>query len=98
MAYANAAARVASSGAAFVPVVESADLRDGDNPAGVSSLHHSGFWRIFIQRQVSPGLVIISPKRLQMAAQRSFTENDDVIQAFTADCADHAFHESTLPG
>jgi hypothetical protein len=45
-------------------------------------------WRFFAQRQMRPELVVVACVGAQDPAQMGFAENDDVIEAFTADRAD----------
>jgi len=72
IACANPVVQVAiSGGASLVPVMDAADLRNGNYSAGISSLHGPGFRRVLIQREVSPGEVVIRHERLHTAIQRA---------------------------
>jgi hypothetical protein len=87
-----------SGGATFVVVMQAADVRDWDDRAAAWWLSHPRDRRIFVKREVSPPLVIVNEVVLQVAAQRAFVPDDDVIEALTPKGADHAFHERILPG
>ena len=66
----------------LVAVMQPAHLRDRNDPARVSRLHPAGFRRVLFQRKVGSGFVIIRQKRLHIPVQRSFVEDDHVIEAF----------------
>jgi len=56
------------------------------------------FWRILIQRQMSPCSVIVSQKLANNSPQVTFTENDDMVQTFAAQGSDYSLHVRRLPG
>ncbi len=85
-------------GAAFVMVVEAADVRDGDDPAVARRLCCARDRRILVQRQVSPPLVVVDEITQQVAAERAFVPDDHVVEALPADGADDPFDERILPG
>ena len=74
-----------SHGATLVPVVETADLGDGDDFTHLRRLKRSGMWRICVQRQMCPYPMIGGKISRQHAAQMCRTEDDDVIQTLAAD-------------
>lgn len=61
-------------------------------------LHRPWFRRILGQREVGPGIVIISGEQLHVPVQRSLVENDDMIETLSPDCADHPLNICSLPG
>ena len=65
-------------------VVQSANLRDGDDASRVRSLDR-------------PRLMIASQERLDVTVQRRFAEHDHVVQALTPNRSDDAFHVGSLP-
>ena len=54
--------------------------------------------RILGQGQVRPDFVVISGICSKDPAQMALAENDDVIEAFTADRADQSLRVPVLPG
>ena len=54
--------------------------------------------RIFAQRQMRSQVVVIDGIGRKDPAQVDLAENDDVVQAFTADRADQSFRMPILPG
>jgi hypothetical protein len=79
-------------------MVEAADFGNGNDRSKFRWLHRSRFRRVFSQREVRPGLVIIRDKYLHMLVQRSLVEDDHMIQALAAYRADDALDVSSLPG
>ena len=70
--------------ASLVPVVKTADFRDLGHSSFLGRLHGTRLRRVFIQRQVSPGPVIIAHVAPHDSSQVRFPEYDDVIEALTA--------------
>ena len=48
---------------------------------------------ILVQREVRSPLVVVGELLLEVAAQRALVPYDDVVEALTAQRADHAFDE-----
>jgi len=68
-----------------------------DNIAGLGRSYGSAVRRILPQSPMrSPRLVVIQIRR-QKSLQMPFVENDDVVEQFSAQCADHPLHISILP-
>src|ERR1035438_6771292 len=88
---------VASGGAPFVTMVQTAHLRDRDHSPEFRRLHFPWLWRVLLQRQMRPGLVIIGKIRGQSAPQTGFVEYDHMIQAFPPNGADQPLDISPLP-
>ncbi len=84
--------------APLVPVVKAAHLRDRSHWPDLGRVHGPRFRRVFLQREVRPGFVIIRQERLHMPVKRSFVEDDHVVQALAANRTNHALHVSSLPG
>ena len=55
-------------------------------------------WRILLEREVSPRLVIVEKVAGQEASQMAFAQDEDMIQALTSDRADEPLREGVLPG
>jgi hypothetical protein len=85
-----------SRGAPLVPVMKPANLRYRDNDSAFRRLHGPRFRRVLDQGQVRPGLVIIRQERFHVPVQSGLVEDDHVIEAFSPDRADHAFHKGTF--
>jgi hypothetical protein len=87
-----------TSGNASVAGMESADLRDGDDPATWRGFDDSWLGPVVVKRLMWPRGVVVGEIRAQDAAEMGAVQNDDVIQALTPDGADHRFRERVLPG
>jgi hypothetical protein len=77
--------------------MESADLRDGDDPATWRGFDDSWQGTVVVKRLVWPRGVVVGEIRAQDAAEMGLAQNDDVIEALAADGADHPFRERVLP-
>lgn len=84
--------------APFVTMMETADLREGDDPAPIWTLNHAAVRRIASQGQVAAGAVVVCPVGPKDPAQVLRVEHDDVIEAVAPDRADDAFGLWILPG
>ena len=67
-------------------MVELAEDRTRENPAETSD--RSMTWRILVQGEMSSDVIIVSGIDGQDPAQMRFAEDDDVIEALSADRAD----------
>jgi hypothetical protein len=81
----------------LVPVVETANLRYRNDGSAFRRVHRPRFRRVLGQREVRPGFVIIRQERLDMPVQLGLAEDNHLIQTLAPKCADHAFHESSVP-
>jgi hypothetical protein len=86
-----------SGRAPFIAMVQIADLRKAHDTSPLGRLHRSWFGCILVQSQVATTVMVIIEKRSEMARQAGLVENDHVIQALSANGADHAFGISPLP-
>jgi hypothetical protein len=77
-------------------MVQAADFWKCDDSA--DGLYRPRIWRISLQREMEPAAMVIRKVRTQRAPQRLFTKNNHMVQTFSANRADYAFHVSTLPG
>src|SRR5688572_2732956 len=88
---------VSSGGATLVPMMQSTDLRDRDDPASIGWLHTAGLRAVFLQCQMCPAAMVIIKEHFEMPAQTALVEHDHVIEALAANGANHSFHIRTLP-
>jgi hypothetical protein len=79
-------------------VVESADLRNGDDPAAWWRFDSSGLGTVVVERLVWPRGVVVGGVGVQESAEVGLAQNEEVIQALAPDGADHPLHEGVLPG
>src|SRR4051794_18351777 len=77
--------------------MQSADLRDSHDLPLFRQLHLPRLRRVLRQRQMRPRFVIIRDERFQMIVQVGFVENDQMVEALTADRTDQALHVGSLP-
>jgi hypothetical protein len=89
---------VCSGGASLVTMVQTADLRNADDPSLLGRLHGPWLGRIFLQRQVTTAVMVVVEKRSEMARQAGVIEDDDLIQALPANGSNHSFDVRALPG
>ena len=54
-------------------------------------------WSVFVQRQVSPELVVIRDVGCDDAAEMSLAEHDEMVETLPSDRADQPFDVSVLP-
>ena len=76
---------VTSGGASFVPVMQAADLPESDHVPLGDTLHASGRWRVFRQREMRSRSVIVRKIVGQDSAQVLLAEYHDVVQATASD-------------
>src|SRR5215204_146690 len=81
----DAADEVTSGGASFVPVVQAADFPESDHVPLGDTLHASGRWRVFRQREMRSRSVIVRKIASQDSAQMLLAEYHDVVQAVASD-------------
>jgi len=65
--------------------MESADLRDGDDPATWRGFDDSWLGTVVVKRLVWPHGVVVGEIRAQDAAEMGLAQNDDVIEALAKD-------------
>jgi hypothetical protein len=86
------------SGAPLVTMMESADLRNRNDPPGFGRLDGPSLRRVLLQSQVCPGLMIVIEEISKVPVKTSFVEYNDVVQALAANGSDDPFDIRTLPG
>jgi hypothetical protein len=74
-----------SRSASFVAMMQTTDLREGNDIAHGWRMYRTGLWAILVEREMRPALVIISKIRRQHSAQMTLIEDDDVVEAFPPD-------------
>ena len=77
-------------------MVQTAKVRYGFDPAFAQNWPCQ--WRIFVQRQVSAGTIVIVGVGAKHAAQMCLPDNDQMIQTFSSDRSDQPFDIGVLPG
>ena len=60
-------------------------------------LHGPAIWRILSERKVTSRAVVIIKVRNHMAPERDLIQDDDMVEAFSADRADQPFDVRALP-
>ncbi len=65
-------------------MVQTADLREGDNVPADGGCMGPRLWTILFQRELRPAPVVITKVRRQHTAQVTLIEDDDVIETFAA--------------
>ena len=73
-------------------MMESADLRDAEDPASGRRLDFAWNWRVAIQRQVRPHLVIVFQVIAEDSLEVPVAEHDEVIETLTTNRTDQTFH------
>jgi hypothetical protein len=79
-------------------MMQTADLREGNNIACGRKLHATRSWAVLVEREMRSGVMMILKIARQYAAQVTLLEDDNVIQAFTADRTDETLGVGILPG
>ena len=86
-----------SGRSAFVPVMEPAHFRDGDDVACTGKLYTAWIRRILFQCQVRASPMIITCEQLKVSRQTALVQYHHVVEAFATDCAHDPFNIRTLP-
>ena len=86
-----------SGSAPLVPMVQPANLRNGDDPSSTWRLNRSRLRAVFLQCQMGPAAMVIINEQFEMPVQTALVEYDHMIEAFAAKRADHSFDIRTLP-
>jgi hypothetical protein len=92
------AASSISRGSTLIAMMQTADLREGNNIACRGKLHATRPWTVLVEREMRSGVMMILKIAPQYAAQVTLAEDDNVIQAFTADRPDETLDVGILPG
>ncbi len=87
-----------SRGSTLVAMMQTADLGKGNNIACGGKLHATSPRAVLVEREMRSGVMMILKIARQYAAQVTLVEDDNVIQAFTADRTDQALDIWVLPG
>ncbi len=84
-------------GAAFVPVVQTTDVRNRDDRAVGRCCDGPRHRRILVKRHVGSRFQVILDVRMEGASQSARIGDDDVIETFAANGPDHALRVGVLP-
>ena len=71
------------SGDALVAVMESSDLRDGDDPTTWRGFDDSWLGTVVVKRLVGPYGVVVGTVRAQEPAQMGVIENEAMVEALS---------------
>ena len=85
------------SGKPFVTMMETSDLWERDDLAGLGWVYRAALRTILVEREVRSRRVVIVKVGRQHASQVTLVEDDDVIETFAANRANDALHVSVLP-
>ena len=81
---------------AFITVMETAQLRDCDDPADTRDLPRE--WTLLVEPQMGPGPMVVTEIRSQGSLQMPRVQDDEMVQAVSSYRADQAFGVRILPG
>ncbi len=98
MRKAERAAAPISRGSTLIAMMQTADLREGNNIACGVKLHATRPWAVLVEREMRSGVMMILKIARQHAAQVTLVEDDNVIETFTADRTDETLDVGILPG
>ena len=62
-------------------MMQTADVREGDDSSLVRLLDRAWFWALFIQRKMRPRLVIVTKVGAKRTFQMQLIEDDDMFDA-----------------
>ena len=85
------------SGDAPVLMMQSAEVREGDDRSQARLLDRSWFWTLFVQRKMRSCLVIVRIVGAKSAFQVLLVEDDDVIDALSTYRSGESFNVWILP-
>jgi hypothetical protein len=88
---------IRSGGAAFVVMVQSADVWDLHDRARARRLHWTGDRRVFVECEVGAPRVVVGEVLPKIPAKRALVPDDDVVETFAPQKADQALYERILP-
>src|SRR6266404_3275706 len=83
--------------APLVAMVQTANLRNGDDPPSFRQLDRPRLGRVLLQSEVRAASMIIGDEAVKMAPEAGFVEHDHMVQAFATKSANHTFNVGALP-
>ena len=92
------AAAPISRGSTLITMMQAADLGESNNIACGGKLHATRPWAVLVEREMRSGVMMILKIARQYAAQVTLFEDDNLIQAFTADRTNETLGVGVLPG
>ena len=92
------AASPISRGSTLIAMMQTADLREGNNIACRVKLYATRPRAVLFEREMRSGVMMILKIARQYAAQVTLFEDDNLIQAFTADRTNETLGVGVLPG
>jgi hypothetical protein len=81
---------------AFITVMETAQLRDRDDPADARNLSRNR--TLLVEAQMGPGPVVVNEIRSQDSLKVPGVQDHEMVQAVSSNRADQAFYVRILPG
>ena len=78
-------------------MMKSTEERQSDDVTSITAFNFTRLWRIFMQTQVGPMLMVVDQVFLQRSAQVPFVQDNKSVKTFTTDGSDHAFCISVFP-
>lgn len=78
-------------------MVKTAELRYGDNASEFNWLHRPWLRRVFAQREVRSGFVIVASEQLHVPVERGLVEHNDMIETLAPKRANDPFDIGSLP-
>ena len=79
-------------------MMQTTDVRKGDDPAVARWLNMPWIRALFVQRQMGACPMIICKVRRKKSFELTFIEHDDMVEALASDRADDTFDVGRLPG
>ena len=79
-------------------MMQAADLRNRNHLTTVPWLNIACNWRVSIQREARPCVMIILEVVARNSTKMSLVEHDDMIEALATDGTDQPLNERILPG
>jgi hypothetical protein len=96
--HAERAASPISRGSTLIAMMQAPDLWEGNDIACGGKLYATRPWAVLVEREMRSGVLMILKIARQDAAQVALAEDDNVIQAFTANRTDETLDVGILPG
>jgi len=78
-------------------MMESSDLGERDDLSEISVVDRPPFWRVLLECEMCPGAIVVARVRGEDPAEMPLVENDDVVQALSAQGANESLRIAVLP-
>jgi hypothetical protein len=87
-----------SGGSTLIAMVQTTNFREGNDIAGRGRLYGTRPRAVLAERKMRSDVMMVLKIARQNATQMALVEDDDVIQAFSADRTDETLNVRVLPG